>query len=504
MQQYKMFELSFQGNEPEASLAAINLEAVFKVNGVEKKVKGFYAGEGVYKVRFLPEEPGNYTWEVRGCVEASGDEVCIKAEGSADGQGIVRATGTHFVHADGTAFLPFGTTIYALAHQNEALIEQTYETLKKAPFNKVRHCVFPKHYDYNNNEPELFAFEKDSDGHWDMNHPNFIFWNNLENIIYKLAEMGIQSDLILFHPYDVGHWGFDELSMEQVRIYLDYLLRRFSAIPEIWWSMANEYDIVFKRTIEEWYEIENFIADNDPYNHLLSNHNCLKLYDFSRKNISHSCVQTTQLEKAGIWLEEYKKPLVYDECCYEGDLPWSWGDISGFEMVNRFWCACIQGAYCTHGEVFLSEDEVLWWSKGGILKGESPSRIAFLRAIMEELPGPLEHWKVDPLDMLDPELREKLKNSPFAELRKAMSEGERESLFLKECEYRGHCGDRVYMQYFARHCVGKTTWKLPENRTYDVEVIDVWNMTREKVLMGVNGVFDIKLPGREGIAILAK
>lgn len=32
---------------------------------------------------------------------------------------------------------------------------------------------------------------------------------------------------------------------------------------------------------------------------------------------------------------------------------------------------------------------MLWWSKGGKLKGESSRRIAFLREIIESLPGPL-------------------------------------------------------------------------------------------------------------------
>jgi tetrahydromethanopterin S-methyltransferase subunit B len=36
------------------------------------------------------------------------------------------------------------------------------------------------------------------------------------------------------------------------------------------------------------------------------------------------------------------------------------------------------------------ENEVLWWAKGSILKGESPKRIAFLRKLVEELPGSLE------------------------------------------------------------------------------------------------------------------
>ncbi len=73
------------------------------------------------------------------------------------------------------------------------------------------------------------------------------------------------------------------MTMEENLIYLDYLLRRFAAIPQIWWSMANEYDLVMDRTMEDWYDIESFIVENDPYHHLLSNHNCFGFYDFSRE-----------------------------------------------------------------------------------------------------------------------------------------------------------------------------------------------------------------------------
>lgn len=52
--------------------------------------------------------------------------------------GMVRAVGTHFEYEDGTVFHPFGTTVYALAHQEEDLIRQTLDSLKNSPFNKVR------------------------------------------------------------------------------------------------------------------------------------------------------------------------------------------------------------------------------------------------------------------------------------------------------------------------------------------------------------------------------
>ena len=91
-------------------------------------------------------------------------------------------------------------------------------------------------------------------------------------------------------------------------MYLDYLLRRFSAIPEMWWSMANDYDLCAAKTMEDWYAIEDFIVANDPYGHLLSNHNCFGFYDFKRPHITHQCVQTILVEKSGEWQKEIGNP----------------------------------------------------------------------------------------------------------------------------------------------------------------------------------------------------
>ena len=63
-----------------------------------------------------------------------------------------------FGYADGTPYFPFGTTCYAWTHQPAALQEQTIETLRHAPFNKMRMCVFPKWYTYNRDEPPVYPF----------------------------------------------------------------------------------------------------------------------------------------------------------------------------------------------------------------------------------------------------------------------------------------------------------------------------------------------------------
>ena len=501
MKQYELYEICLKGEKPGGSQVEINLSAEFDNEGMHKTVKGFYAGDGIYKVRYYPQKCGKVRWKIDSDIQLEGrlegEETCI----GGTKHGMVKAVDTHFEYEDGTLFRPFGTTIYAFVHQTEELINQTFETLKKSPFNKVRLCVFPKYYDYNHEDPKYFPFEKNEKGQWDTDHPCLAFWNRLEEMIFRLADLQIQTDLILFHPYD--KWGFSNMQTRQNETYLEYVMRRLGAVPEIWWSMANEFDLCFDRNMEEWYGIEQKIKTGDVYGHLLSNHNCFSFYDFKRSAITHCSVQSSQLESAEKWLEEYQKPFIYDECCYEGNLTFSWGNISAFELVNRFWMACAQGAYATHGEVFLSEDEILWWSKGGKLKGESVPRIAFLKDLMESLPGAIELWKMSPMDLLDEEVLKELQGKPFEKLHRAMPESMQESHLVKDKQFCGHCGSAVYLQYFARHCVAVAEWKLPEEGSYQIDVIDVWNMTRKTVMRGVCGRVRIKLPGKEGIAVIA-
>lgn len=507
MRQYETFELTLSGPAPEGSEAVVDLSAVFKIDGQEKEIKGFYAGNGTYKVRYYPQNTGKYSWKVCSALplegQLEGTEECTPAK--SDRHGMVLADGIHFRYEDGTRYVPVGTTVYALLHQEESLVEETMETLRTAPFNKVRLCVFPKHFDFNHNEPPCFAFEKTGD-RFDADRPCYHFWEELERRLVQMQQFGIEADLILFHPYD--NWGFSEWSKEECITYLDYVARRLSAFPNVWWSLANEYDLLEHFEEEWWFEFAQFLHDHDPYGHLLSNHHCLRPWDFSDKNTTHCCIQDSCMTNIPELHKKYGKPVIYDECCYEGNIPFPWGNISGFEMVNRFWSGYTLGGYCSHGETFWNEEEILWWAKGGILHGESPARIGFLRSIMEELPQNLDPvqstWDRETIReaMKDPE---KAKRIPaVVKGIAAMSDGQFQNFLSGNREIMGHCGEEVYLQYWGRHCIIKGELNLPEDGEYDIEVIDVWEMTRTKVLTGVNGKVTVKLPGKEGIAVLAK
>ena len=507
MRQYETFELVFQGKAPKGSYVSVGLTAIFLQNDNSVEVKGFYAGNGEYKVRYLPKESGTCTWQIKSSLTLSGrlcgSEMCEKAQQGA--HGMVKTNGIHLKYEDGTRYVAVGTTIYAMVHQTKDLLEQTFNTLENAPFNKIRFCVFPKHYDFNTNEPELFAFEK-KEGAWDVEHPCFAFWDMLEKQICRMNDMGIEGDLILFHPYD--HWGFAKLSKEECFIYLDYLLRRFSAYPDLWWSLANEYDLMDQFDKNWWKEFAAYIRKEDPYGHMLSNHHCITQWDFTDENTTHCCLQSSAMIRTPDFQEEYGKPVIFDECCYEGNIPYNWGNISGQELVKRFWTAYVLGGYCTHGETFLNEEEILWWAKGGTLHGESPKRIAFLRTFMESLPGDVEASK----SMWDQErVKEELKDPVVAkrtpvvvkEIAK-MSKEDFRAFMDGNREIAGHCKDDVYLQYWGGHCSCMADLKLPEDKNYDIEVIDTWEMTREKVKNSVSGNVRVPLPGKEGMLVVAK
>jgi hypothetical protein len=62
-------------------------------------------------------------------------------------------------------------------------------------------------------------------------------------------DLGIEADLILWHPYD--RWGFSRMTKEEDDLYLSYVIARFAAYRNVWWSLANEYDLLRNKTLKD-------------------------------------------------------------------------------------------------------------------------------------------------------------------------------------------------------------------------------------------------------------
>lgn len=430
------------------------------------RVPGFYDGDGVYRIRFMPDQEGR--WELQTTSNArslDGIAAVFSCTPARDGaHGPVRVHDTfHFRHADGTRYLPIGTTLYAWTHQGPALEEQTLRTLGSSPFTKVRMCVFPKSFDYNHNEPQLYPFERSLENGWDFTRPNPSFWSHLERRIADLAAIDVEADLILFHPYD--HWGFSDMGPAQDDRYVRYAAARLSAFANVWWSLANEYDVVWSKQPEDWERFAALITEHDPSDHLISIHNCVEIFDNSRPWVTHASLQGPDTERAGDRRKQWGKPVLVDECGYEGDLEFGWGNLTAEELVRRVWAGVIHGGYVTHGETFHSDDELLWWAKGGVLKGESAARIAFLRTILEEAPEELEPL---PYGIEAP---------------------------------RAGVADSYYLVYLGGARPHRQTFKSQPGVAYAVDVIDTWNMTIDTLDGEYEGTFHVDLPARPYMAV---
>lgn len=499
VEKWGMFEQRFQGPSKGNPFVDVKFDVQFTFDGEDfVKVSGFYDGNGEYVVRFMPEKLGVWRYQTISNAEElnniCGLFTCV--ENSQDNHGPVKVYKQyHFAYADGKIYYPFGTTCYAWIHQSQNLQELTLKTLSESCYNKLRMCVFPKYYHNNSTEPELYPFEGTAPNHWDYSKFNPAFFKHLEQQIVELQKLGIEADLILFHPYDEGHWGFDRMDNETDERYLRYIVARLSAYRNIWWSMANEYDYMREKTKENWDRNIEIVAESDPYHHLLSIHQGDILYDHWNPHISHASIQLGTKDDIvstgfGVYKthrDVYHKPVIYDEVGYEGNLPQRWGSLTAQELVDKFWKATVSGAYMTHGETFTHPEDIIWWAKGGELKGQSTSRIEFLKYIVQEsgVDGlePLDRWWV--------------------------------------LNGAGHKG-KYYLFYFGTETPVKWEFKLPAFKTtepleygtkFRVDIIDTWNMTIQTVpdiyeVTDQNRYFYscnhhpvVELPGRKYMAI---
>lgn len=465
VERWGTFETSLTGPSTGNPFHEVRLQAQFRHGHCTVDVDGFYDGEGIYRVRFLPDTVGDWTYTTRSnrteLDAKSGAFTCVAPSANNHGPVGVRHT-WHFAYADGSPHVSVGTTCYAWAHQGDRLEEQTLATLRTAPFNKMRMCVFPKHYDYNKNEPLYYPFPR-QDGKNDFTRFVPEFFRHFEKRVRQLMELGIEADLILFHPYD--RWGYEYMPPEVDDAYLRYVVARLAAFRNVWWSMANEWDFVKEKKVSDWDRYFRIVQESDPYQHLRSIHNGSVLYDHAKPWVTHASIQGDDFSKTGDWLRAYKKPVVFDECKYEGNIARRWGNISGHELVRRFWLVTVNGAYCGHGETFIDPNEILWWSKGGVLHGESPQRIAFLRKILED----------GPAAGLVPLLNQKYAGAAH------------------ENEY--------YLFYYDLAQPAEMEYDLPPAISFRAEIIDPWEMTITPVAGTHQGKFTLKLPGRPHMAI---
>ncbi len=453
----------------------ISLSATFKNVASKKQIttNGFYDGNDTYVIRFMPTEKGEWEYITSSSETAldhkSGTFVC--SDDSKQRSMLTVGTENDFIFADSTHFYPLGTTSYAWTFAKREKQKETFASLKQTGFNKIRFCIFPN--ESVTDEPKSFPFEyKSIDTHkdgkykgykkyvWDFNLFNTAFFKDLEECIKCLDSLGIEADIILFHPYDMGRWGFDSMTMEQNKFYIKYVEARLGAYRNVWWSLANEWNLVKARTESEWIGLAQFVRDNDPYGHLCSIHGgTAKYINYTLPCFTHVSIQDqgplVAFEGPATLRNIYRKPVIFDEVCYEGDHESRWAQLTGEEMLDRIWTGLIGGTYVTHGECFCVQPGFYtgysFLATGGKFKGTCPQRIKFTLSLLNAMPSPIRladpSWDVN----------------------------------------TASCGKGIYLRYFGKETPSEWHFELPvkngcfgklqEGTRFKVEIIDTWNMT---------------------------
>ena len=487
--QWGIHEVALNGPTNGNPFVDVRLSAVFSNGSKSVEVPGFYDGDGVYRIRFMPGAQGEWQYETKANRwELSGKTGAFVVTPPGKGNhGPVRVRNTfHFAYADGTPFKQIGTTIYNWLDTPEEVQEETLKTLAASPFNKARMLITQQPTPFQNKfPPQLWPFEGRPPHDWNLTRFNPEFFRHYEKRIGQLRDLGIEADLILFNPY--GKWGFEKMDAAGDDRYVRYVVARFAAYRNVWWSLANEYDFLRTKTEADWDRLGALVKECDPFDHLRSIHNGNLLYDHNKPWVTHASIQNgvavQSAASAEMYRDTYRKPVVYDEIKYEGDAKYRWADLTGREMVHRFWSGTVGGTYVGHGDYFNTVGEDTWTSFGGKLSGQSPPRLAFLRKILEE--GPAEG--LDPIDKW---------NDP---------------------NIAGQPGE-YYLTYFGHEM--PTNWVfqlykrgLTDGMRFKVDVIDTWEMT----ITPISGEFTTKkqdnyyfvdskgrsipLPGKPGIAL---
>lgn len=471
VERWGVFEIELHGPSSGNPFVDVTFGARFTFGYRTVDVPGFYDGNGVYKVRFSPDTVGKWNYETTGSTKEltghTGSFDCYPAKPGNRGP-VGPAHRFHFQYADGTPYFPFGTTCYAYGFIGQPYQRETLENLKSAHFNKVRMCLLPK--PLGKLKPIAMPFERlasaPASGKERFNLARFnpAYFRQIEQCVNDLREANIQADLILFHPYDA--WGFKSMGKEADDRYLRYALARFSAYRNIWWSVANEYDLIRSKSTEDWDRFFRIISETDPYTRLRSIHYSRKMYDYSKPWCTHASLQAYDFDKSAERLAAWDKPIIYDEIQYEGDIDRRWGNLSPEEMTYRFWRAIVNGVYATHGETYITPHGAPVWSNAGELRGTSPARLHFLHKLLE----------------------------------KSGTTG----LFAPAHPYYTNASNpgEVYLWYFDYHSPAEYTFPLSEKERFKATLIDPWAMTTQAVPGTFSGKSKLKLSAKPYRAVL--
>jgi hypothetical protein len=333
-------------------------------------VPGFFAEDGVWRIRFAPPRPGVYRFTTT-CSDHSNGDLHGKA-GRIDvrpytgshplySHGPVRVSprGPWFEHADGKPFFWLGDTWWMYLSKRLTWPED----VRSLTLNR-KHLGFTVIQLVAGFFSDMLAFDErganEAGFPWEEGYSkiNPGYFDNADVRIAWLVQQGLV-------PCILGGWGYHALRMglEKTKQHWRYLVARYGAYPVVW-SLAGETAMVFggsatkeeDRTsqIELWTSVARYVKSIDPYRRPIATHpsgnSCghdevtdTAALDFEMvqggQNGYPDLVPTSDLVREAVD-KVHPKPALLAEACYEGIRGGSKEEVQRF----LFWSTVLSGA----------------------------------------------------------------------------------------------------------------------------------------------------------------
>ncbi|MBN1674877.1 MAG: DUF4038 domain-containing protein [Kiritimatiellae bacterium] len=292
---YGLFEIRLEaGQHYDNPFTDVRVETeVTAPSGATRLCRAFHDGDGIWHVRFAPEETGRWRYATR-CSEPAdtglhaqrGEFECAPSES----HGFIRPAASDpywFAFSDGAPFFGMGDTCYGLASGITAEQRREYlDARAKQRFNFIRFFAVGYPLGAEAGTPQDKAVTA---GPWpwggtraepDYDRLNPAFFRHLEAVLGELRARNLYAELLVCNYYTAPFRNPAVWTEARESLWTQYLVARFAAEPAVFmWTVTNEYLCYpdgryrYEAADDDWVRrMARLIHEADPHRHPVSAH----------------------------------------------------------------------------------------------------------------------------------------------------------------------------------------------------------------------------------------
>jgi hypothetical protein len=411
------------------------IAGTFQKGNQRWQVDGFSdAADGsVYRVRFMPQAAGDYTYAVEFRQGFSRKKFTGKFHARNGGRrGPIRVDPQnrwHFIwEGTGEHYFFNGTTAYWLiGWRDDQVIQSSLERLHRLKINRLRVTIAGRTSLFygepvmagTNWTPFITAWQSNA-GRFgradDIYFPGFdysrfqvSYWQKFERALRYARDRDMIFSLVLdmndsrVHPAPAG---------DDERRFIRYAIARFAAFSNITWDLGDDLD---QYRDDAWtHATGTLIKQWDPYQHLATSHPVDNVHqDRTSPWFDFTSFQEWSRTQHAFMLDQRKRqhslgriiPQTNEEYGYEDHYP-MWAKGLGSESADTLrrtaWEIVMAGAYQTSGETARRGTNVWPDTGGGWMNGRGDDSMTMFQgyAHMVDFFTSFEWWKTEPHDEL--------------------------------------------------------------------------------------------------------